>query len=423
MILNRSMAPEFNVPEDFELLPPSEFKLSNGAKFFYIPTPGLDAVKIDVLCRGQRASLPLDHTLISSFTLQMLQEGTKQKDAGEIAEFFDFYAVEAYPYLTFSHEGLGLLSTKKHLTTVLEVFISLFTEATFPEDMLEKRKSQRKLSIQLEKEKTSSRADQVFRECLFGAGHPYGAEIEKAHVDAVKRDQLISYYETMLWQDLEVFVTGNFDSTELENLCLQFGQLPNRLVSESAPLPKINTLLAVTEPKEKSVQSSIRIGSWSIPKSHPDFIALSIFNTILGGYFGSRLIKNIREDKGHTYGIYSSLTEIGDSNYWVIAADVQKEFYPSVIKEIYHEIHLLTQEEISADELEVVRNYLIGQMLKQFSTAFDLIDRFKSAHHSGTDFDYYTEKLAYLKIFTAKDMLAIGQKYFASPPFIEVVVG
>lgn len=423
MFVDRSKAPEFNIPEDFELLPPEEFNLSNGAKFFYIPTPGIEAVKIEILCKGQRASLPLEQTLVPSFTLQMLLEGTRQKNGGEIAEFFDFYASEVHPILTFSHEGLSLLSTKKNLATVVELFISLFTQAVFPEDMLKKRQSQRKLSIRLENEKTASRAGQVFRRCLFGANHPYGAEIGESHVNVITRSQLIAYYELMLWQNLEIFVTGNFDAKELENLSVQFGQIPNRPISEPVLLPGINTLLAATEPREKSVQSSIRIGSWSIAKTHPDFIALSIFNTILGGYFGSRLIKNIREDKGHTYGIYSSLAEIGDSNYWVIAADVQKAFYPSVIKEIYHEIQLLTQVEIDKDELEVVRNYMIGQMLKQFSTSFDLADRFKAVHHSGMDFDYYTDKLAYLKKFTAQDMLRIGQKYFSNPPFIEVIVG
>ncbi|MEB2784384.1 M16 family metallopeptidase [Algoriphagus persicinus] len=423
MVLDRSKAPGFHVPEDFELLPPSEFQLSNGAKFFYIPTPGLEAVKIDVLCKGQRASLPLNQTLVSSFTLQMLLEGTKNKTAGEIAEFFDFYASEVHPILSFSHEGLGLLSTKKHLNTVLEVFISIFTEATFPIEMLEKRQSQRKLIIRLEKEKTASRASQVFRKCLFGATHPYGAEVEESHVDSVSIDQLSSYYQTMLWQELEIFLTGDFDSKELEILCHLFGQLPNRVAAAPILLPGINTLLAVAEPKEKSVQSSIRIGSWSIPKTHPDFIALTVFNTILGGYFGSRLVKNIREDKGHTYGIHSSLAEIGDSHYWMIAADVQKSFYPDVIKEIYHEIQVLTEVEIDAAELEVVRNYLIGQMLKQFSTSFDLMERFKAVYHSGMDFDYYADKLAFLKKFDAKDVLNIGQKYYSNPPFIEVIVG
>lgn len=423
MILDRSKAPEFNVPEDFELLPPSEFKLSNGAKFFYIPTPGLEAVKIEVLCKGQRGFLPLEQTLVSSFTLQMLQEGSKTKSASEIAEFFDFYASEVHPILTFSHEGLGLLSTKKHLSTVLQEFKSLFTEATFPQDMLEKRQSQRKLSIKLEKEKTASRASQVLRKCLFGASHPYGVEIEEPHVDSIKREHLVSYYNKMLWQDLEIFVTGDFDLKELETIKNSFGELPNREVIDPVLLPGINTLLAVTEARKSSVQSSIRIGNWSIPQTHPDFIALTVFNTILGGYFGSRLVKNIREDKGHTYGIYSSLAEIGDSPYWVIAADVQKEFYLDVIQEIYHEIKVLTEVEIGADELEVVRNYLIGQMLKQFSTSFDLIDRFKTVHHAGMDFDYYAQKLAFLKKFTGEDIMEVGRKYFVNPPFIEVVVG
>lgn len=423
MVLDRSKAPEFKVPEDFELLPPSEFKLSNGAKFFYIPTPGLEAVKIDVLCKGQRASLPLEQTLVSSFTLQMLQEGTKTKSAQEIAEFFDFYASEIHPILTYSQEGLGLLSTKKHLWTVLKEFKSLFTEATFPQDMLEKRLSQRKLGIKLEREKTASRASQLFRKCLFGAKHPYGVEIEETHVESITREHLTSYYNTMLWQDLEIFVTGDFDEQELETIMSLLGNLPNRTLIEPVLLPGVNTLLAVTEPRDKSVQSSIRIGNWSIPQTHPDFIALTVFNTILGGYFGSRLVKNIREDKGHTYGIFSSLAEIGDSHYWVIAADVQKEFYLDVIEEIYHEIKVLTEVDINADELEVVRNYLIGQMLKQFSTSFDLIERFKAVHHSGMDFDYYTQKLEFLKTFTAEDIKKVGQKYFSNPPFVEVVVG
>ena len=148
-----------------------------------------------------------------------------------------------------------------------------------------------------------------------------------------------------------------------------------------------------------------------------------MFNTILGGYFGSRLIKNIREDKGHTYGIFSSLAEIGDINYWVIGADVQKSQKELVIAEIYKEIQHLATELVSAEELEVVRNYLIGQMLSRFSSSFDLMDRFRSVHHSGLDFDFYRKKLAFLRTFTALDILEAGRKYFSNPPFIKVVVG
>lgn len=423
MTLDRSKAPEYKVPEDFELMPPFESNLSNGAKFFFIPTPGLDAVKIEVLGQGNRSSLPLQQTLVSSFTMQLLQEGTTKMTGEEIADLFDFYASEAHPMLTYGHEGLGLLSTKKHISTVLPVFTSLFTEAIFPQELLEKRQSQRKLSIKLEKEKTSSRAGQLFRSCLFGDEHPYGVQTEESHVDAVTRELLQFYYENMLWQNVDIFVTADFNQQELEELQAKLGLLPNRPASQKILLPDSEPLDRLAEIKANAVQSSIRIGCFSIPKNHPDFIALSVFNTILGGYFGSRLIKNIREDKGHTYGIYSSMAEIGDSSYWVVSADVQKEFCEEVIKEIYHEIALLSSAGIDDDELEVVRNYMIGQMLKQFSSSFDLMDKYRAVHDSEMDFDYYTKKLDFLKVFTSMDILEIGQKYFSNKKFIEVVVG
>jgi zinc protease len=423
MTLDRSKAPDFRVPEDFELFPPTEFVLKNGANLFYIPTPNLAAVKIEVLGKGNRATLPLDETLVPSFTLSMLQEGTVSKTAEEIANFFDFHASEVSPMLTYSNEGLSLLTTKTHLREVVPVFLSLFTDSVFPKEYLEKKRSQRKLSIRLEKEKTSSKASQLFRKALFGSNHPYGLETEEQHVDLVSQDKLKSYYAEMLWQDLEIFVCGDFEENELKGLCALLGELPNRKRVPEPFLPAAETNFHVIESRENAVQSSIRIGNWSISKTDPDFFALSVFNTILGGYFGSRLIKNIREDKGHTYGISSSLAEIGDTNYWVIGADVQKAFYQEVIEEIYFEIEKLASEPIDEDELEVVRNYMIGQMLSRFSSSYDLMDRFRSVHHSGLDFSFYTQKLAYLKSFTSKDVTRMGEKYFKKKPFIEVVVG
>lgn len=423
MILDRSKAPEFKVPEDFELIAPSKATLSNGAKFFHISTPGLNAVKIEVVCKGQRASLPLVHTLVPSFTLQMVQEGTDTMEAEEIANFFDFYASEVHPMLSYGHEGLGLLSTKKHLDQVIPVFITLFTQATFPEDILEKRKSHRRLSLKLENEKTSSRAGKLFRQCLFGSTHPYGVDTKEKHIDIITPDLLNFYYKNLLWQDLEVFITGDFDSQELEKLESEFGKIPNRKGQDPVLLPKADSVQSIHEPRANAVQSSIRLGIMSIPNTHPDFIALNVFNTILGGYFGSRLIKNIREEKGHTYGIYSILSEIGESHYWIVSADVQKEYYQEVINEIYHEIEKLATEKVDEDELEVVRNYMIGQMLKQFSSSFNLMDSFKTVHHAHLDLSYFSKKLEFLKSFTADDILQMGQKYFQDRKLTEVVVG
>jgi zinc protease len=423
MLLDRSKAPEFITPADFELSAPQERTLSGNRKLYFIPTPNLDAVKLEVLGNSQRLTLPLEKSLMPSFTLQMLTEGTSEFSESELSEFFDFHASEVHPIVTYSQEGMSLLTTKKHFFEVLPVFSSLFNEAIFPEESLRKRKSQRKLSIRMEREKSAARANGLFRQALFGDEHPYGHEITEAHVDQVGQKDLVDYYQNKLWTDTEFFLCGNLEPSDLELIEGLLNKIPFHTTTQSVLLPAASSTPSIFEEREAAVQSSIRIGNWSIPKTHQDYLPLSVFNTILGGYFGSRLIKNIREDKGHTYGIFSSLAEIGDESYWVIGADVQKANTSEVISEIYKEIQLLTSEQVSADELEVVRNYLIGQMITRFSSSFDLMDRFRSVHHSGLDFDFYRKKLAYLRTFTAEDILEIGSKYFSNPPFIEVVVG
>jgi predicted Zn-dependent peptidase len=423
MLLDRSNAPEFIIPEDFELPRPQQKILSGNSQLFFIPTPNLDAVKLEVIGKSQRLTLPLLKSLVPSFTLQMLTEGTKSMSESQLSEFFDFHATEVHPIVTYSHEGLSLVTTKKHLFEVLPTFISLFTQAIFPLNPLEKRKSQRKLGLRMEREKSAIRASQLFRKALFGENHPYGIEITEAFVEAVGQEDLRDYYQNRLFSEPEFFLCGNLNATELEDIASLLKEIPTQVANVPSFLPPVVTTAHSIEDRPSALQSSIRIGNWSILKNHPDFQALSVFNSILGGYFGSRLIKNIREEKGHTYGINSSLAEIGDSAYWVIGADVQKEYKTEVISEIYKEISRLATEQVSEAELEVVRNYLIGQMLGKFSSSFDLMDRFRAVHQSGLDLDFYTEKLAFLRKFTAEDILDIGKKYFSSPPFIEVVVG
>lgn len=423
MLLDRSKAPEFIIPEDFELTAPQKKKLSGNRDLFFVPTPNLEAVKLEVIGKSQRLTLPLEKSLVSSFTLQMLSEGTKTQSEAQLSDFFDFHASEVHPTVTYSHEGMSLVTTKRHLLDVLPVFISLFDQATFPLDSLEKRKTQRKLGIQLEREKSGSRASQLFRKALFGQNHPYGLEITEALVDQIEQTDLLEYYQNKLFIDTEFFLCGDLSELELEQLVAVLEKIPIASTNKQITLPSLQTSSVIHEDRPLALQSSIRLGSWSIPKTDPDFQAISVFNAILGGYFGSRLIKNIREEKGHTYGINSSLKEIGESCYWVIGADVQKMHKEEVISEIYKEIARLVNEPVSEEELEVVRNYLIGQMLKRFSSSFDLIDQFRAVHHSGLNFDFYAEKLDYLRKFTANDIFEIGKKYFANPPFVEVLVG
>jgi predicted Zn-dependent peptidase len=423
MSVDRSKAPQFSLPTEFSLPAPQQFKLGSGSTVFYFPTPGIDAVKLEVIGNSSRSLLPNSHALIPSFTLQMLQEGTANLTAQQLAEFFDYHGAEVYPTLSYTQEGLSLICIKKHLPTILPIFLSLFSEARFPEENLAKRKSQRALSLKLDQEKPSSRAGQLFKKGLFGPNHPFGQEITEAHISEITPALLQAYYQDHLWKDCSLFLSGDFKTQELEQLLATLNQLPLKQGAKKEGLQAPTSTPSLVEDRADAVQSSIRLGAWSIPKHHEDFPALAVFNKLMGGYFGSRLVKNIREDKGHTYGIHSTLVELDQYAYWVIAADVKKAHQEEVFLEIDKEIQILRTVLASSEEIEILRNYLIGQLFTKFSSPFDLIDQFKGVYYAGLDFSYYEKRFETLKKFTAEDLLAIGNRYFSSSDRVQVRVG
>ncbi len=424
MPLDRTQAPLFTVPNEFILPAPQHFKLDKAATpLYFFPTPGIAAVRLEVIGKSSRSLLPITQALIPSFTLQMLQEGTKSANAQQLAEFFDYHGAEVYPTLSYTQEGMSLLCIKKHLAPLLPTFISLFSEAQFPEQGLEKRISQRKLSLQLDREKQSTRAGQLFKKGLFGPAHPFGQEISEIHLAEINSSLLKDYYHNHLWKDCSLFLSGDFSEAELEQIIRTLEQLPFKQGAQKVALPEPMLTAAIEEERENAVQSSIRLGGWSIPKNHADYHSLAVFNTLLGGYFGSRLVKNIREDKGHTYGIHSSLAELEPYAYWVIAADVKKANQVEVFEEINQEIEQLCTVAADAVEIEILRNYLIGQLFAKFSSPFDLIDQFKNVYFAGLDFSYYENRFNYLKKFTAEDLMRSGQGYFSSLNRVKIRVG
>lgn len=173
-VLDRSIAPEFKIPETIALTKPIKRTLKNGIPLYFIPTPEIDAIKLEIVTESNRQLLPEEDGLVPFFTLNMLLEGTKDMNSPELDNFFDHYASEVDTISTFEQQGVSLLTTKKHFLSVLPVFRSLLTDAVFPEKELEKRKSQKALTITMQQEQNGARANQLYRKALFGTDHPFG---------------------------------------------------------------------------------------------------------------------------------------------------------------------------------------------------------------------------------------------------------
>jgi predicted Zn-dependent peptidase len=167
----------------------------------------------------------------------------------------------------------------------------------------------------------------------------------------------------------------------------------------------------------------VRIGSTTINKRHSDYPGLKVLDSILGGYFGSRLMKNIREEKGYTYGISSSISSLDLSGYKVISTDVSHKNCQKTIDEILKEIKVLQNVPVKKEEMAVVRNYMSGEMLRMFDGPFALAESFRSAWEFGLDNSYYHRLAEKIKTITPDEIIELARTYYKIDDLYEITVG
>ena len=171
------------------------------------------------------------------------------------------------------------------------------------------------------------------------------------------------------------------------------------------------------------MQSAIRIAKRTIGKSHHDFAKLHVVNTILGGYFGSRLMSNIREDKGYTYGIGSFVAPQKHDSYFGISTEVGADVSQKAINEIYKELESLRTELVSEEELNLVKSYLMGELLKSVDGPFSVAERWKGIILFDLDKSYFDNLVNTILNITPIEVRDIAERYLGSNDMYEVLVG
>ncbi|MFN3315456.1 MAG: M16 family metallopeptidase, partial [Raineya sp.] len=325
------------------------------------------------------------------FTSRMLLEGTKDKTAAQINAAIDQYGAFVEVQNHFDLAEVILYSPTRFVEKVLPIIAEIIFEPTFPQEELTQLKRKQSQDLQINLQKTAFLAGRTFRKAIFGEDNPYGKSIEIEGIEAIDRNDVLSFYENHIQHKLvEILISGNFDEKTLQFVNQYFGQfVPEPIAQpENDFFVKTQTGSFFTE-KPESLQNSIRVGKLMIPKKDKDFYRLIVANTILGGYFGSRLMQNIREEKGYTYGIYSSLQSFRKATFVAIGTDVNAEFTQNTLQEIYKEIEILQNEKVSETELQKVKNYLIGSLAASVTTPFSQMDLFKEIHLHGLGYEFY----------------------------------
>jgi zinc protease len=393
---------------------------SNGIEIITLRQASQPVIMVDIVLETGRwqESTPG----ITYFVSKMLLEGTAKKSSAEIADELDFHGSHMEITPTLDYVYIKLYCLKKFFENQISLLFHLLTESNFPKKEFEKLKTIRIQQIRQQHVKTNAYCGLKFRESIYGSAHPYGQIIGEAEVTQTRVEDVKFFYENSFFISPKVFLAGAVDDNEI-NL------IAEKLKTINIKLPKAaGSILSVKSNDvaidwENSVQSSIRLGGHTIGKSHKDIHNLKITNELLGGFFGSRLMKNIREEKGLTYGISSSLTHMDKGSYWVIGTDVLKEKSRLAIDEIKKEIIRLQNEAPSQEELEVLKSYIQGKWLMSFDSCFNSMQLIMSNHLSGLNHQYWYDFIHALDACTPEIISATATKYFKLNESTETIVG
>src|SRR5450759_3720811 len=400
------------------------FRLNNGVPVYLIEAGTEDIMRIEFTFRaGQIKELK---PLLASTCSMMLSEGSQNFSSEELNRLLDYYGVFLNQSAEKDSAGIILFFLSKHIEKVLELSREILFRPAFPEPELNALMKKRLSWYLVNREKVQNLAMDQFFQSLFGKNHPYGYQVQTQDFENINPALLIDFHSKYYSPDnMAVIISGKIHYKTLGLLNSYFGSIVSKEINfeDSVNLLKGEKVKKVHINKPGTVQSAIRIGSSTINKRHSDYPGLKILDSILGGYFGSRLMKNIREKKGYTYGISSSLTSLDLAGYKVISTEVGRKNCQNTIDEIYREIKLLQSVPVKKEEMSVVRNYMSGEMVRMFDGPFALAESFKSAWEFGLDNNYYYGLAEKIKTIDPDEIIDLSRTYYNIDELYEVTVG
>jgi zinc protease len=424
--MNRKLSPPIKDAIDYklELKPFDHYSLDNGIPVYSINAGAQDVLQVEMVFYA--GNFFEQQKGIAAATNFLLKNGTKNRTAFQINEDFEYYGAYCNRACYNETAVITLHTLSKHLDKLFPVLGDMIMNSIFPEQELEiyLQNSRQRLKVNLQKAEFI--AGRLIDSYLFGEKHPYGVYTNLEDLDKLNIDDIKKFYrQYYLNGQLVIFVAGKVPAELPQLLNEYFGKLS--VVKPGNSIPEIKTTPA-TEKKShiqndaEAVQGAIRIASGFPNRHHPDFKKAIILNNVFGGFFGSRLMSNIREEKGYTYGIHSYLQNHMQQSAWMISTEAGKDVCEPTIEEIYKEMKRLREEPIGEEELLLVRNFMIGGLLGDLDGPFQVIAKWKNIILNNLDESYFYDSIHEIKTISAKELQEIANKYLLPENFYELVV-
>jgi len=423
-VLDRKAKPAIVDAVNFKLnlKPYQKFVLDNGVEVYAVDAGAEEVLQTEWIFSAGNAQE--DKNLVAATTNFLLRNGTSTKTAFQINEQFDYFGSYINRACYNETATITLHSLTRHINELLPLVRELITDSVLPQEELSIYQQNMKQRLKVSLKKSDFVAGRLIDVYLYGEKHPYGKYSSAEDFDALKREELLDFYKKYYQEGkLVMFVAGKLPQNLEQLLNTNFGDLPfgNVIEKETVAILGTEKKVRITNDPD-GAQGSIRIARPFPNRHHPDFLKAQILNALFGGFFGSRLMSNIREDKGYTYGIHSYLLNHVQQSGWMVSTEAGKDVCEATIEEVYKEMKLLRDEPVDAEELLLVRNYMMGSILGDLDGPFQIIARWKNIILNNLDEKYFYDSIETIKTVSAEELQALAQKYLQPDDFYELVV-
>ena len=358
-------------------------------------------------------------------TAALLKEGTRRHTGSAIAEQFDYYGAHLSVPFQMDTGNLAMHCLNKQLPEILPFFIEILCEPALRQTDLQAYLKRKQQSLKEDLSKAEVVAYRNITEHFFGANHPYGYNsTPEAYADLQQEWLVEHHYRCFHAGNGFAIISGRFDEATSSYIHGELARIPNRT---AAP---INTLTVAEQTPGKIViphaqggQAAIRIGRRLFPRTHPDANGCYVLANLLGGYFGSRLMENIREDKGYTYNISAGYDSFRWGGTFQIDTEVSPEYVQQTLQEIRHEIARLRDELIEEEELQMLRNYLMGSFLTMVDGPFNWAETVRTLLTEQLGTTDLANLIKTVQDISPKEIQRLAQRYLQDEDLWTVIVG
>ena len=404
---------------------PEMARLGNGVPVYLIDKGTVDLMRIE--CVFQAGQIMEEVRLSALSASAMLTEGTRSYDAATINDLIDSTGAALYHLADKDTASLLTITLTRKLDEVLALAREVLFRPSFPDHEFRLLTDRRIQAFLTSRQKTSVIAREAFYEALCGAENPYGRIARESDYRSLTTGDLRRFHQKhYLPLNMYITVAGRYPEQTLPLLEKHFGingrdgsGRPVRPILHFATARPVKIFCEIPG----SVQSTVRLGWDGITRNHPDYQGLQVATTILGGYFGSRLMRNIREEKGYTYGIHAVAGSFREKGYIVIMTDVANEYREAAVKEIKKEIRILCEDEVTDEEMTLVRNHLMGETARMFDGPFTIAETVRGIIDHETGHDYYNRFTETIRSITPGKIKELFNTYFNIDEAFEIIAG